>query len=316
MTGLIGLLIIVVLWIFVLAPWFLRAQKPIRKAGEAFNETRVILEGGSKKLSPQRSLKKLPLEDSAVPTPSDSQLESDVEASGEENEPVNGEDQDEDSILIDPPIREQTISDLSSQATYEIDSSYTDPEDLLFPAPDEDTGDEVEDSEETPDNDDFSPEFTEEELSYIQARRGRGGFDPEADREAAKSRYQRRKIVVATMSVLLLVAVISAIVFGGLAWIAPALMGVIFVAYLIVLRKLVKSEIELRNRRIRHLRRSRLGVRSVSDNDLGIPQRLRHPGAVVLEIDDESADFQELELIDSAHYKQPTHDAEASRRVS
>src|SRR5690606_30202498 len=42
---LIGL--IVVVWLVVLAPLLLRSQKPIRKAGEAFDDTRVILEGGS-----------------------------------------------------------------------------------------------------------------------------------------------------------------------------------------------------------------------------------------------------------------------------
>lgn len=45
-AGIIIVLIIVV-WLFVLAPLLLRGQRPIRKAGKAFNDTRVLHEGGS-----------------------------------------------------------------------------------------------------------------------------------------------------------------------------------------------------------------------------------------------------------------------------
>ena len=61
-------------------------------------------------------------------------------------------------------------------------------------------------------------------------------------------------------------------------------------------RALISAEQELRARRIRQIRRARLGVRNAADAELGLPARLRRPGAVVLEIDDESPDFHELEL--------------------
>ncbi|MGB2949087.1 MAG: hypothetical protein WBB99_09210, partial [Rhodococcus sp. (in: high G+C Gram-positive bacteria)] len=47
--------------------------------------------------------------------------------------------------------------------------------------------------------------------------------------------------------------------------------------------------------------RSRLGVESRTDEELKlVPQRLRRPGAVVLEIDDEDPEFDHL-----YHYSEP-----------
>ena len=52
-NGLIIILIIVV-WLFVLAPLLMRGQKSIRRAGEGFDDTRVIHEGGSGDLPARR----------------------------------------------------------------------------------------------------------------------------------------------------------------------------------------------------------------------------------------------------------------------
>ena len=47
MSGNLPIVLIVVMWIFVLAPLLLRGQKPIRRANKALEETRVVYEGGS-----------------------------------------------------------------------------------------------------------------------------------------------------------------------------------------------------------------------------------------------------------------------------
>ena len=67
----------------------------------------------------------------------------------------------------------------------------------------------------------------------------------------------------------------------------------------------VQQEQELRARRIRQLRRARMGVRNREDDEHRLDEHrpfvnpnLRRPGAVVLEIDDESPDFDELRTID------------------
>ena len=46
------------------------------------------------------------------------------------------------------------------------------------------------------------------------------------------------------------------------------------------------------------MKMARLGVRNREDDELGIPQRLRRPGAVVVELDDEDPDFADLAYTD------------------
>lgn len=74
----------------------------------------------------------------------------------------------------------------------------------------------------------------------------------------------------------------------------PVLAVALMALYLVNLRKTVREEAELRARRIRRMKMARLGVRHQDDDALGIPQRLRRPGAVVLELDDEDPDFHDL----------------------
>ena len=54
MSSSLIIVLIIVVWLFVLAPLLMRGQKPIRKAGEAFDDTRVIHQGGSGDLPARR----------------------------------------------------------------------------------------------------------------------------------------------------------------------------------------------------------------------------------------------------------------------
>ncbi|AKK05346.1 hypothetical protein CMUST_05040 [Corynebacterium mustelae] len=293
MTGTIAIALIAAVWIFMLAPWILRSHKPISKAGEAFDETRVIHEGGTSALTVRKRPRPGPLDGSTL---YDATI--DEPLSIDETEPEIADvipDIEDDAYFIDDDDIDETVP-------YDIDDAYITPEDLLYP-----TDDTLTPLEETGEYETFSPEtddeeLTDEELQYAAARKGRGGYDPEADRSYANDRYQRRQRTVITLGVIVVVTTIAALVLGNLVWIAPAIAVAITTLYLIALRSQVKAEEQLRHRRIQQLRRSRLGVRNASDHELGIPQRLRRPGAVVLEIDDESPDFVHLDVIDAKHY--------------
>lgn len=88
----------------------------------------------------------------------------------------------------------------------------------------------------------------------------------------------------------------------------------------------MRQEQALLQRRVYHLRRARLGVRNAEDEALAIPRNLRRPGAVVLEIDDDSPDFDHLPVhfdddefdgFDGPHAtNRQRRDDLASRRVS
>ena len=207
------------------------------------------------------------------------------------------------------------VSSVASDA-YAYDETYTSPVDLMYPgAVDKaevsendsvvpagvDEADEAEGSENLAaateaDDPGMDTDLSEDEVEFAQRRLGRGGWDPVAEKEKSATRYQRRQRTLLGLAVAVVLTVALGIVVGGWAWWLAAVAGVLTVAYLIALRSQVRQEQALMRRRVRHLRRARLGVRNAEDEELKIPRNLRRPGAVVVEIDDESPDFVHLPL--------------------
>lgn len=208
-----------------------------------------------------------------------------------------------------------TVSSVASDA-YAYDETYTSPVDLMYPgAVDKaevsendsvdlagaDEADEAEGSEKLAaateaDEAGLDTDLSEDEVEFAQRRLGRGGWDPVAEKEKSATRYQRRQRTLLGLAVAVVLTVALGIVVGGWTWWLAAVAGVLTVAYLIALRSQVRQEQALMRRRVRHLRRARLGVRNAEDEELKIPRNLRRPGAVVVEIDDESPDFVHLPL--------------------
>ena len=68
--------------------------------------------------------------------------------------------------------------------------------------------------------------------------------------------------------------------------------GAVTLLYLGYLRRQTRIEERVRRRRMQRIARSRLGVENTDDREFDVvPSRLRRPGAVVLEIDDEDPDL-------------------------
>lgn len=349
MPGAIAIGLLIVVWIFVLTPWLLRRQKPIRKAGEAFDETRVVYEGGSGELSPRRRPRlsasdvhasdedehfemvdvelEDELDDPLIADEASEKLDSafasvrsklgrqDREKAEVRADVVDGEvvqelpkaekveevDENDEAAAVEEGYDEYEFDE--DEASYELDETYIGPEDLVFgdedgqAAPIDELDEEVaqpRDEQPEPATAD-SGELTEDELAFAARRRGRGGWDPEADKQASLSRYQRRQRTLIGLGAGVVVTLVLGFVIGGWAWILPAIAGVATAVYLYALRQQVAAEERLRRRRIQQLRRAQLGVRNKHDEALGIPERLRRPGAVVLEIDDDSPDFEYLD---------------------
>ncbi|WP_410641204.1 gephyrin-like molybdotransferase receptor GlpR [Amycolatopsis sp. lyj-346] len=88
-------------------------------------------------------------------------------------------------------------------------------------------------------------------------RPGRGGFDPEAAEMAARAKYSFRQRVVV---ILLAIAVISGAVAGfvfPLAWWGHGAIDVALIGYLVYLRRQVRIEEEIRQRRLARFNSSR-----------------------------------------------------------
>lgn len=145
-------------------------------------------------------------------------------------------------------------------------------------------------------------ELDDEEIAYLAARKGRGVYDPEASRRAAERRLQRRKQVLAVLLGLCVVTLALGFIFGGAVWFSTVAAVGVTVLYLYFLRVNALEEARMRQRRIARMRRARLGVRNTEDGELGVPNRLRRPGAVIVESDDVDPEFEHLEYIHGSDY--------------
>ncbi|ALC05332.1 hypothetical protein CDES_04435 [Corynebacterium deserti GIMN1.010] len=324
MSGILVIGLIVVVWLVVLAPLVLRGQKPIRKAGEAFDDTRVISEGGSN--IPSRRRPTLTTAHDDEPEVEDVEDEYEIEdsprifahdtdvkvvadaddfAENAELDELDSVDDADNFEDVEPAPVVEVSEEWNSEDHYDMDDSYATPLDHMHPAARarayEDYQAEGHD-EPVDDVDEMSAELTEEDVEFAERRRGRGFYDPQADREFAASQYVRRQRTLLGLGVTVLITVVLGFIFGGWVWSLPIIAAAATALYLVALRSQVRAENELRARRIRRLRRSRMGVRNSED----LPQRLRRPGAVVLELDDESPDFEGLPTIATA--QEPEYD--------
>ena len=98
------------------------------------------------------------------------------------------------------------------------------------------------------------------------------------------------------MSLMMLVSALAAFLLSPTLWWVCGSVGTVTVLYLAYLRRQTRIEERLRRRRAQRMMRSRLGVESSEDEELDVvPSRLRRPGSVVLEIDDEDPIFEHLD---------------------
>lgn len=354
----VTIVLIIVVWVFVLAPILLRGQRPIRRSGEAYDQTRVLFEGDAGEV-PVARRPKVSAADIHSHRDADQDLDTLVAevdaATDDEYELIDDLKQPrtevvEGEVVVETPEVDASETDTEDQAVdtaeeeeeaespeendgsveaYAIDESFTSPVDLMYPGANdsdaeiatgnedanEDAATEVEaesedDARALEELEDESAEhkraeskglkeahdtdLTDEELAFAQRRRGRGGWDPVADKQNSATRYERRQRTLVSLAVVDVVVVALGIIFGSWVWALAAVAGLITVLYLVALRTQVRQEQQLRARRVYQLRRARLGVRNARDEELEIPRKLRRPGAVVVEADDDSVDFHHL----------------------
>ncbi|MBE9373926.1 hypothetical protein IQ251_05635 [Saccharopolyspora sp. HNM0983] len=159
-------------------------------------------------------------------------------------------------------------------------------------------------------------------------RPGRGGFDPEAAALAARAKYARRqRIVLSILLAAVVTAVLAAVAWSPLWWL-HALADLVLVGYLTYLRRQVRIEEEVRNRRLARMNGEREDFADAPEQDRyeyaeydedgyeyeddrdgefagpqeadrRVPQRAERPAAVgravPVDIDDEDPMFDELD---------------------
>lgn len=146
-----------------------------------------------------------------------------------------------------------------------------------------------------------------EERPVRPYRPGRGGFNPEAAAIAARAKYAFRQRVVLTM---LLTAAASGLLAGftlHVLWWAHAAADIVLAGYLVYLRRQVRIEEEIRQRRTMRMaaaRRAHVPADEEPEDVADVvepaprrpaPPRFHRPGTVVVDTDDEDPMFAELE---------------------
>ena len=361
------IILILVAWIIVLAPLMIGNNKPIRRSGEGYEETRVLHEGGTAPMTERRrpkltaadihrhseeddyevveatdaeedvliddapalrSIFRRPAGDVAaqpahvegevVEHDADDEREAEAEhdpataggstkvaaseTGGSTSVKVLAAEGAPDHAAEDGGADEQAESAETDADRYELDESFTAPEDYGYadaqtaePEQEEANGDDnapdeqeaAADAAEQVDSGDVS----EEDIAFAASRRGRGGYDPERERNTAATRFQRRQRTLLGLTIACVITFVIAFVAGGWTWVLPAVAVGLTAWFMIALRKVVLKERALKERRLRQLRRARMGVATAEAHPRDRHQRA---GSVVLDLDDESPDFDTL----------------------
>ena len=207
------------------------------------------------------------------------------------------DDEKGDEAIDGEPQGGSTVVDTDAEADrYEMSESYGAPSDFGYAPEDPEDSEDADDSAtaeaapETEPEPDFEPD--DSDLEFAKTRRGRGGYDPERERTAKADRFQRRQRTLLVLIASFVVTFVVAFVVGGWTWVLPAITAGLTAWFLIVLRGVVKKERALHERRVRQLRRARLGVDV--DRPQPAPRERRRVGSVILDLDEEHPDFDAL----------------------
>ena len=181
---------------------------------------------------------------------------------------------------------DQTVDDADTEAHLAVEF---DDDENGFDEDDADQYDYVDDTSGIPVGDELPRTVTP-----AFSRRHRYDADTAAAVEARKYAFRRRVLTVMAMT--LVASAGAAFLLTSSAWWFCGMTSTVTVLYLGYLRRQTRIEARVRRRRMHRMARSHLGVENTYDREFDVvPSRLRRPGAVVLEIDDEDPVFEHLD---------------------
>ncbi|WP_375481732.1 gephyrin-like molybdotransferase receptor GlpR [uncultured Mycobacterium sp.] len=310
---------LVVLWLFVLVPMLISKRDAVRRTSDVALATRVLNSAAGARLLRR--------------TGPAAGHRSDPDWQPQESADLD-DDLDDDSVATQPGAQgaavmaavESTDSDDEGSGAQPIESAADESEaepvaeertaaaEISEAEVDDTVGDEEDDE---PDEDAAQYEYVDDTSGIevaaepstvtipVSARRHRYASKSAAAVSARKFRFRRRMVM--TMALSLLASALVAYLVTPTAWWVCGGACVVTVLYLAYLRRQTRIEQRLRRRRMQRVARSRLGVENTYDREFDVvPARLRRPGAVVLEIDDEDPIFEHLDYASLArHYDLP-----------
>ena len=296
---------LVVLWLFVLVPMLISKRDAVRRTSDVALATRVLNSSAAARLLKRGG--------PAAGHRSDPDWQPDEDEYEDLEDDVESDDTEEMS-----PSRAVGVMAAAAVAVEETgpDAEVLDADETLLSAEDETADDE--DSESTEDSDeadtlDDSDDDDADQYEYIDDTSGipvaeeppatvahafsrRHRYDPDAAAAVIARKYAFRKRVLMVMALALVASATTAFLLTPSGWWVCGSTAAVTVLYLGYLRRQTRIEERVHRRRMQRMARSRLGVENAYDREFDVvPSRLRRPGAVVLEIDDEDPTFEHLD---------------------
>jgi hypothetical protein len=299
---------LVVLWLFVLVPMLVSKRDAVRRTSDVALATRVLNSATAGRLLRRRRGPAAGHRSDPDWQPEEDEYDDDLD------------DVDDDETEDAPPSHVVTVAAAPvEQTTLDLDVADPEAEPLPLSAsaevddatPDDTDTDvdlaiEYDDEGEAFDDDADQYEYVDDTsgipIAEEPLRAATPGFDRRhrynPDKAAAISarKYAARKRVLMGMALALVVSAAAAFLLTSAAWWVFGVVSAWTVLYLGYLRRQTRIEERVRRRRMQRMARSQLGVENTYDREYDVvPSRLRRPGAVVLEIDDEDPIFEHLD---------------------
>ena len=194
---------------------------------------------------------------------------------------------DEDEVAdTDDVVRVPGAADAADETDAEADQDQSDRYEYV-----EDSSG-LEPAEDSEEDEDAESRAT---VASVGSRRRRR-FDTKTAAAVSVRKYAFRKRVLMAMAVILVGSATASFEVAPTAWWVCGSATAVTLLYLAYLRRQTRIEEKVRRRRMHRMARARLGVENAHDREYDVvPSRLRRPGAVVLEIDDEDPIFEHLD---------------------
>ncbi|HEX5256596.1 MAG TPA: gephyrin-like molybdotransferase receptor GlpR [Mycobacterium sp.] len=322
---------LVVLWLFVLVPMLVSKRDAVRRTSDVALATRVLNGGDNSRLIKRSGPAAGHRSDPDWTPPEDS---ADTDLDEERDELSEDEDRDhevEDDADTDelsrrrPVVMRMAVAEPIEPDYLDVDvveDSHELPVGASGAAAEAETTDiePIEDDEVDTEavakrdgEDEDSYEYVEDSSGLEPAAEGddadeeapapmprnasrRRRFDTKTAAAVSARKYAFRKKVLIVMAMALVGSAVAAFKISPTAWWVCGTATAITLLYLGYLRRQTRIEEKVRHRRMKRMARARLGVENAYDRDYDVvPSRLRRPGAVVLEIDDEDPVFEHLD---------------------
>jgi hypothetical protein len=304
---------LVVLWLFVLVPMLISKRDAVRRTSDVALATRVLNGGVASRLL-KRAGPAAGHRSDPHWTPEDAP-EDELAEADEDRYDGHEDDEAEDRQAAGSVVMQVAADDAPTEPDYldvdvvedsgalpagagaEMSDSEAEADGVETEA-DADLDDRYEYIEDSsglePEEDDDEDEDSREFVAPGRSRRRR--FDTKTAAAVSARKYTFRKRVLMVMAVVLVGSATAAFKVTPTAWWVCGSATAMTVLYLAYLRRQTRIEEKVRRRRMQRMARAQLGVENAYDREYDlVPSRLRRPGAVVLEIDDEDPIFEHLD---------------------